>query len=331
MEEDIALANIALDQLGVARLLLTYAGELEGAGRDEDELAYLRDDREFRNALLVELPNGDFAVTHGEAALPGGVPAAALHGAGRLRGRAVGRDRREGAQGVGVPPGPRRAVGDAARRRHRGVAPSDAGRASTSCGRTRTSCSPRTRRRRSTRPTLRPAFDAGRRPGARRGDADPAGQSAGRRPVGGPACTPSTWPTCSPRCRCCTAPTPGRSGERASRAPQGQPTGGRGGVVDPEIRVVTIDELGILRAVEEDRPRPGHRTITPTYTGCPAMDVIRADIRRRSPPPATRTRRSDRLQPAVEHRLDHRRWAGQARRRRDRPAGPGAAPPASCR
>jgi ring-1,2-phenylacetyl-CoA epoxidase subunit PaaC len=63
MEEDIALANIALDQLGAARLLLSYAGELEGAGRDEDALAFLRDDREFRNCLLVELPNGDFAVT----------------------------------------------------------------------------------------------------------------------------------------------------------------------------------------------------------------------------------------------------------------------------
>ena len=63
MEEDVALANIALDQLGAGRLLLTYAGELEGTGRDEDALAYLRDDREFRNCLLVELPNGDFAVT----------------------------------------------------------------------------------------------------------------------------------------------------------------------------------------------------------------------------------------------------------------------------
>ncbi|RKN48370.1 1,2-phenylacetyl-CoA epoxidase subunit PaaC [Micromonospora endolithica] len=63
MEEDIALSNIALDQLGAARLLLTYAGELEGAGRDEDALAFGRDDREFRNCLLVELPNGDFAVT----------------------------------------------------------------------------------------------------------------------------------------------------------------------------------------------------------------------------------------------------------------------------
>jgi ring-1,2-phenylacetyl-CoA epoxidase subunit PaaC len=63
MEEDVALANIALDQLGAARHLLSYAGELEGRGRDEDDLAYLRDDPEFRNCLLVELPNGDFAVT----------------------------------------------------------------------------------------------------------------------------------------------------------------------------------------------------------------------------------------------------------------------------
>jgi ring-1,2-phenylacetyl-CoA epoxidase subunit PaaC len=66
MEEDVALANIALDQLGAARLLLTYAGELEGRGRDEDDLAFLREDREFRNALLVELDNGDFAVTIGK-------------------------------------------------------------------------------------------------------------------------------------------------------------------------------------------------------------------------------------------------------------------------
>ncbi|CCH15439.1 1,2-phenylacetyl-CoA epoxidase subunit PaaD [Micromonospora lupini] len=52
-------------------------------------------------------------------------------------------------------------------------------------------------------------------------------------------------------------------------------------VVDPEIRVITIDELGILRAVEEDGASGRVTvTITPTYTGCPAMDVIRADVRR---------------------------------------------------
>jgi ring-1,2-phenylacetyl-CoA epoxidase subunit PaaC len=63
MEEDVALANIALDLLGQARTLLTYAGQIEGAGRDEDDLAYLRDDRDFRNVQLTEIPNGDFAVT----------------------------------------------------------------------------------------------------------------------------------------------------------------------------------------------------------------------------------------------------------------------------
>ena len=61
LEEDVALANIALDQLGAARLLLSYAGELEGAGRDEDTLAYLRTDREFRNVLLAERQDADFA------------------------------------------------------------------------------------------------------------------------------------------------------------------------------------------------------------------------------------------------------------------------------
>ena len=62
-EEDLALANIALDLLGQARLWLTLAGEREGQGRDEDALAYLRDGPAFRNLLLVEQPNGDFAQT----------------------------------------------------------------------------------------------------------------------------------------------------------------------------------------------------------------------------------------------------------------------------
>jgi ring-1,2-phenylacetyl-CoA epoxidase subunit PaaC len=62
LEEDVALANIGLDQLGQARTLLTYAGELEGEGRTEDDLAYLRDDREFCNGKLVERPMADFGV-----------------------------------------------------------------------------------------------------------------------------------------------------------------------------------------------------------------------------------------------------------------------------
>ncbi|MFD5536706.1 1,2-phenylacetyl-CoA epoxidase subunit PaaC [Streptomyces sp. NPDC127079] len=63
IEEDLAIANIALDLLGHARTLLGYAGELDGTGRSEDDFAYTRTERQFRNALLVELPGGDFATT----------------------------------------------------------------------------------------------------------------------------------------------------------------------------------------------------------------------------------------------------------------------------
>jgi ring-1,2-phenylacetyl-CoA epoxidase subunit PaaC len=64
LEEDLALGNLALDLIGQARLLYTYAAELEGAeGRDEDSYAYLRDAPQYRNLLLVEQPNGDFAQT----------------------------------------------------------------------------------------------------------------------------------------------------------------------------------------------------------------------------------------------------------------------------
>jgi ring-1,2-phenylacetyl-CoA epoxidase subunit PaaC len=63
LEEDIALANIALDLIGQATLLLGLAAKLEGAGRDADVLAFMRDSIDYRNALLVELPKGDFGVT----------------------------------------------------------------------------------------------------------------------------------------------------------------------------------------------------------------------------------------------------------------------------
>ena len=63
LEEDLGLANVGLDLIGQARMLLTYAGEIEGQGRDEDALAFLREHREFLNPTLVEQPNGDFAHT----------------------------------------------------------------------------------------------------------------------------------------------------------------------------------------------------------------------------------------------------------------------------
>jgi ring-1,2-phenylacetyl-CoA epoxidase subunit PaaC len=63
LEEDIGVANTALDLVGRARMLLSYAGEIEGKGRGEDDLAFLRDERDWRNLLIAELPKGDFAFT----------------------------------------------------------------------------------------------------------------------------------------------------------------------------------------------------------------------------------------------------------------------------
>lgn len=61
LEEDIAMANIALDLVGQARAVLTRAGQVEGLAHDEDQLAFLRDERDYFNLTLVELPRGDFA------------------------------------------------------------------------------------------------------------------------------------------------------------------------------------------------------------------------------------------------------------------------------
>src|SRR5438045_4178030 len=63
LEEDMALANMGLDLLGQARELYSYAAAVEGKGNDEDKFAYLRDIRQYRNLLLLEQPNGDFART----------------------------------------------------------------------------------------------------------------------------------------------------------------------------------------------------------------------------------------------------------------------------
>ena len=63
LEEDIALTNMALDLVGQARALLTRAGQADGQGYDEDQLAFLREERDYFNPTLVELPRGDFAFT----------------------------------------------------------------------------------------------------------------------------------------------------------------------------------------------------------------------------------------------------------------------------
>jgi ring-1,2-phenylacetyl-CoA epoxidase subunit PaaC len=63
LEEDLALSNMSLDLIGQARLLLSHAGRVESRNRDEDQLAFLRVENEYRNLTMVELPNGDFGQT----------------------------------------------------------------------------------------------------------------------------------------------------------------------------------------------------------------------------------------------------------------------------
>ena len=63
LEEELAIANVALDFLGRAQFFYEYVSELEAGGRSADDIAFLRDSREYRNLLIMELPNGDFAFT----------------------------------------------------------------------------------------------------------------------------------------------------------------------------------------------------------------------------------------------------------------------------
>ena len=119
LEEEMALANMGLDLIGQARALYAYAAEVEGCGRTEDQLAYLRDAGGYRNLLLVEQPNGDFAMTMARQLLFAAW-ARPLWQALATSGRAdAGRNRRQGREGDGLSCAPRRRVGGAPRRRHR--------------------------------------------------------------------------------------------------------------------------------------------------------------------------------------------------------------------
>ena len=229
LEEDVALANIALDLLGQARLLLARAGEVEGAGRDEDALAYLRDEHEFRNVRLVEVdcgpgPGGDFATTIARLLVFSSWRLAVLRAAGVVGGPGAGRDRREGREGAGLPPRPRRAVDAAARGRHRVLAGADdrgpgdgvaAGAGAVRHARGRGAARPASR---STRPPCGPRWTrcwtgCSPRPGS-------SGRTCPRWPrsrgaAAGTACTPRRWATCSRRC----STWPGRCRERCGERP----------------------------------------------------------------------------------------------------------------
>ncbi len=118
LEEDIALANIALDLIGQARSLYAHAAAVEGEGRDEDALAYLRDAAGYRNALLVEQPNGDFAVTIARQFLYAALMAPFWRALASSRDENSCGNRGEGRKGGRLPPAPRFRMAHPPRRRH---------------------------------------------------------------------------------------------------------------------------------------------------------------------------------------------------------------------
>ena len=127
LEEDLALANIGLDLLGQARALLSHAGELEGEGRDEDDLAYWRDERDFRNVKLVERPQEDFGVAMARLLVLSTWQSELYAALQRSTDPVLAAVGGQGLQGGRLPPRPRQPVGAAPRRRHRRVARPDAG------------------------------------------------------------------------------------------------------------------------------------------------------------------------------------------------------------
>jgi len=256
-EEDMALTQHRARLIGQARMWLSYAGEVEGRGRDEDALAFRRDSHEFTNLLLVEQPNGDYA--HTWCASSSSTCGTSCAGrADALVRRPHRRHRGEGDQGSGLPPAPQQRPG----------------------------CAPGRRQRRSRR-RMQDAVDELWMYTGEMFNADETEELLGAQ---GLACDPSTlkdawlamvseffaeatltlpegewmqkggkqgrhgntWACCWPRCSSCSAPIPARRGDNVvSEAAMGdlrerseRVWGWLADVPDPEIPVISIVDLG---------------------------------------------------------------------------------------
>ena len=224
-----ALANIALDQLGQARALLAHAGRLEDAGRGEDELAYLRDEREFRNVKLVERPQADFGVAVARLLLvatwQSELYAALVASTDATLAAVAGKAVKEVAYHLDHARQWTLRLGDgtaeSARRMQAAVdaewpyleelfEPVDPGLLDAGIAVDPTAAAPRRAAAASSRCSPRPPSPSPR-PGP------PSG-------AGAAACTPSTSATCSPRCSTCTDPTRRRRGDHPD-AGLGRPGG----------------------------------------------------------------------------------------------------------
>ena len=134
LEEDMALANMGLDLLGQARELYSYAAKVEGQGNDEDKFAYLRDVRQYRNLLLMEQPNGDFARTMVRQFFYSAFADLYWRAMMKSSRRDARRDRRQEREGKRLSSAPFLGMDRPARRRHRREPPPRAGRDRRSLG-----------------------------------------------------------------------------------------------------------------------------------------------------------------------------------------------------
>ena len=284
LEEDVALGNIALDLLGHARSLLRYAGTFDG--RTEDDLAYWRD--EPRVPLRVALRAAERRLRAHDRTSARGIRLSirAVLGAALVDRRDARRDRREGASKRSTTTATTPCSGRCASR----AAPTSRGGACSSPiddvwpyvdelfrDEPLTRSARRDRRRGASVDAAR-RLRRGHRRRVRRGRAHGARglRLVGRRP---PRCALlDARAICSPRCRCSRGSIRGRHGDVGVRARRAiaRPTPTRraiaAAVKDPEVPVLTIEDLGVLRDVRVDGDRVTV-TITPTYSGCPAMDV----------------------------------------------------------
>ncbi len=302
IEEDVALGNIALDLLGQARSLLSYAGSLEDPARTEDDLAYFRDEREFRNVQLVERGWGrerrDFGVAMArllilstyQHALYSALVTSTDETLAAVAAKAVKEvDYHRDHATMWV-----LRLGDGTEESHARVQAAldeewryvdelfDGSFVRAGAG--------RRRRRRRPRDAARDLRRPGRH-GAARGDPD----AAGGHPRGDRRPPRRAHPGDGLPARRDAAPDPLAPGgdvvistgsiTRDDRVVEPVETTTRqaawdvaAAVLDPEVPVVTIEDLGILRSVEVDEAGAVRVAITPTYSGCPAMDTIRADL-----------------------------------------------------
>ncbi len=295
LEEDVALANIGLDLLGQARALLSYAGELlpgpDGRVRTEDDLAYLRDEREWTNVQLVELADdGDFgrciarllvfsawqrelyaALTASTDPTLAAVAAKAVKEVDYHRDHASRWTLRLGdgtAESHARMQAALEAVWPYVEELFEAdelvdelVAAGVAADPATLRGPVLAYLDGVLRQATLVLPQTPERHTGGRRGDPHRAAGLPARRAPARRPLspGGDVVTATDTP----------APTLAELRALVAAVP------------DPEVPVLTIDDLGVLRGVETDADGRVAVTITPTYSGCPAMDAIADDIRDR--------------------------------------------------